>query len=182
MIWIRKGQAPAPLARAQFAERFRASFMDPAFRAEDSSIDRLEAIAWAAFSEGRKAPSTHQAGKGYADPDYLLSDEWVTTKQRLDAAQLHWADPATPSRVLLVCGSARNDGTCPGEISKSFRLVETAREVLEPLGMQTDLLDLSLLDGSGIEVARQIKRLCRLAVILAMADFGLIYCFGRCWH
>ena len=145
MIWIRKGQAPAPLARAQFTERFRASFMDPAFRAEDPSIDRLEAIAWAAFSEGRKAPSTHQAGKGYADPDYQLSDEWVATRERLEAAQLQWADPATPSRVLLVCGSARNDGTCPGEISKSFRLVETAREVLEPLGMQSDLLDLSLL-------------------------------------
>jgi len=145
MIQIRKGQAPAPLARAQFAERFRASFMDPAFRAEDPSINRLEAIAWAAFSEGRKAPLTHKAGEGYADPDYLLSDEWVATKRRLDAAQRHWANPATPSRVLLVCGSARNDGTCPGEMSKSFRLVDMAREVLEPLGLQTDVLDLSLL-------------------------------------
>jgi multimeric flavodoxin WrbA len=145
MIQIRKGQAPAPLAREPFAERFRASFMDPAFRAEDLSIDRLEAIAWAAFSEGRKAPFTHKAGEAYADPDYQLSDEWVATKERLDAAQLRWADPATTSRVLLVCGSARNDGTCPGEISKSFRLMETAREVLDPLGMQTDVLDLSLL-------------------------------------
>ncbi|MDP2416933.1 MAG: flavodoxin family protein [Hydrogenophaga sp.] len=145
MIQIRKGQAPVPLARAQFAERFRASFMDPAFRAEDPSITRLEAIAWAAFTEGRKAPHTHRAGEAYEDPGYLLSDEWVATKQRLDAAQLHWADPATPSRVLLVCGSARNDGTCPGEISKSFRLVEMAREVLEPLGLQSDVLDLSLL-------------------------------------
>ena len=145
MIQIRKGQAPAPLARAQFTERFRASFKDPAFRAEEASIARLEAIAWAAFSEGRKAPFTHKAGDGYANPDYQLSDEWVATKKRLDAAQSHWADPATPSRVLLVCGSARNDGTCPGEMSKSFRLVEMAQEVLGPLGMQTDVLDLSLL-------------------------------------
>jgi multimeric flavodoxin WrbA len=145
MIQIRKGQAPAPLARAQFTERFRASFKDPAFRAEEASIARLEGIAWAAFSEGRKAPFTHKAGDGYADPDYQLSDEWVATRQRLQAAQTRWADPATPSRVLLVCGSARNDGTCPGEMSKSFRLVELAREVLEPLGLQTDVLDLSLL-------------------------------------
>ena len=145
MIHIRKGQAPAPLERAPFTERFRASFKDPAFLAEEASIARLEAIAWAAFSEGRKAPFTHQAGDGYADPDYQLSDEWVATRQRLDAAQLLWADPATTSRVLLVCGSARNDGTCPGEMSKSFRLVEMAREVLEPLGLQTDVLDLSLL-------------------------------------
>jgi multimeric flavodoxin WrbA len=69
----------------------------------------------------------------------------LATKQRLDAAQLHWANPTTPSRVLLVCGSARNDGTCPGEMSKSFRLVEMARKVLEPLGLQADVLDLSLL-------------------------------------
>ncbi len=88
MIQIRKGQAPAPLERAPFAERFRASFKDPAFRAEDASITRLEAIAWAAFSEGRKAPFTHTAGEGYADPDYLLSDEGVATKQRLDTARL----------------------------------------------------------------------------------------------
>lgn len=131
MIQIRKGQAPATLARGAFAERFRALFVDPAFRAEDPAITRLEAIAWAAFSEGRKAPLTHPAGEGYADPDDQLSDEWVATHQRLDAAQRQWADPAAPSRVLLVCGSARNDGTCPGEISKSFRLLEMAREVLD---------------------------------------------------
>ena len=27
-----------------------------------------------------------------------------------------------PSRVLLICGGARNDGSCPGEISKAWRL------------------------------------------------------------
>ena len=33
MTDIRKGQAPAPLERASFADRFRALFLDPAFRA-----------------------------------------------------------------------------------------------------------------------------------------------------
>ena len=145
MIEIRKGQAPAPVARAQFSERFRASFTDPAFRAEDRSITRLEEIAWQAYTEGRKAPITQKAGPGYADPDYDLSTEWVATKKRIDQAQQDWADPASPSRVLLVCGSARNDGTCPGEISKSFRLVGFASEVLQQAGLLVDLLDLSLL-------------------------------------
>ena len=45
MIEIRKGQAPAPLTRAEFSARFRAAFFDPAFRAEDASIARLEEIA-----------------------------------------------------------------------------------------------------------------------------------------
>lgn len=118
MIEIRKGQAPAQLAREEFSVRFRTSFIDPAFRAEDQSIARLEEIAWQAYTEGRKAPFTRKAGPGYADPDYQLSVEWIATKQRIGEAQLRWADPLVPSRVLLICGSARNDGTCPGEISK----------------------------------------------------------------
>ncbi len=143
MIEIRKGQAPAPLVRNEFSARFRASFIDAAFRAEDPAISRLEEIAWVAYTEGRKAPFTQKAGAGYADPDYALSTEWVATKKRLEAAQLHWLNPATTSRVLLICGSARNDGTCPGEISKTFRLVGLAREVLEHAQIQADVLDLS---------------------------------------
>jgi multimeric flavodoxin WrbA len=145
MIEIRTGQAPAPLVREQFSARFLASYKDPAFRAEDPSISRLEEIAWQAYTEGRKAPFAHKAGKGYANPDYELSDEWVATKKRIDAAQLHWADPASPSKVLLICGSARNDGTCPGEISKTFRLLGMAKDTLEQANIQTDVLDLSLL-------------------------------------
>lgn len=144
-IVIRKGQAPARLVRAEFSTRFRAAFIDPAFRVEEQAIARLEEIAWEAYTGGRKAPFTQKAGLGYADPDYDLSTEWVATKQRIDAAQLRWADPATPSRILLICGSARNDGTCPGEISKSFRLLGIAREVLQEAAIQTDVLDLSLL-------------------------------------
>jgi multimeric flavodoxin WrbA len=47
--------------------------------------------------------------------------------------------------MLLVCGSARNDGTCPGEVSKSFRLTEIAREALAQQQIETDVLDLSLI-------------------------------------
>jgi multimeric flavodoxin WrbA len=145
MIDIRKGQAPPRLARSVFSTRFRATFIDPAFRAEDESIARLEEIAWLAYTEGRKAPFTEKAGPGYADPEYDLSIEWKETKRRIDEAQRGWSDPTTASRVLLICGSARNDGTCPGEISKSFRLLEMARETLEQNSIQTDVLDLSLL-------------------------------------
>ncbi len=145
MIQIRKGQAPEKLLRLEFNTRFRAAFKDPAFRAEDQSLDRLEEIAWQAYTEGRKAPFTQKAGPGYADPDYQLSSEWVVTRERIAEAQRQWADSASPSRVLLICGSARNDGTCPGEISKSFRLLEIARKTLEPAAIQTDVLDLSLL-------------------------------------
>ena len=74
VIEIRKGQAPAQLLREEFAARFRAAFIDPAFAAEAESVGRLESIAWGAYSEGRKAPFTQKAGPGYADPDYDPKD------------------------------------------------------------------------------------------------------------
>ena len=147
MIQIRKGQAPDPLARAEFGRRFRASFFDAAFRAEDPAIGRLEEIAWQAYDEGRKTPFTQPAGAGYADPAYELSSEWRATRQCLDEAQRRWADPGTAPRVLLICGAARNDGTCPGEMSKSFRLLGLARETLAHAGIEVDVLDLSLLSS-----------------------------------
>ncbi len=145
MIKIRKGQAPEHLKRDEFSKRFRASFFGPAFRPEDAALARLEEIAWQAYEDGRKAPITQKAGKGYSDPDYDLSVEWIETKKRIDAAKSRWADPASPSRVLLICGSSRNDGTCPSKISKSYRLLQIARETLEQGGIETDVLDLSRL-------------------------------------
>ena len=87
MIQIRRGQAPVRPERTEFSARFRASFVDPAFRAEDRSIAKLEEIAWQAYAEGRKAPFTQDAGAGYADPGYQLSIEWVATRKRIDDAQ-----------------------------------------------------------------------------------------------
>ena len=145
VIEIRKGQAPAPLDRREFGTRFRASFADPAFRVQDQAIASLEDIAWDGYVEGRKAPVTQKAGPGYADPGYDLSTEWVATRQRIEAAQARQANASSASRVLLICGSARNDGTCPGEMSKSFRLVGLARDVIEHADMQSDVLDLSLI-------------------------------------
>jgi multimeric flavodoxin WrbA len=143
MTRIRTGQAGAALTRAQFQERFHARFYDPAFAGEHAAIARLEAIAWEALLEGRKAPITRPAGRGYADPSYPVSVQWLDTRKRLKAAQKRWSDKAAPSRVLLICGSARNDGSCPGEMSKTWRLTQLARQVVERAGVQVDVLDLS---------------------------------------
>lgn len=129
-IQVRKGQAPGKLERAEFGARFRHSLVDPAFRAEDEAIAHLEAIAWDAYCEGRKSPLKRKAGPGYADPDYDLPIEWVENKGRLERAQRAWSDPKTVTRALVICGSPRNDGTCPGEISKTFRLAGLVKEVL----------------------------------------------------
>jgi multimeric flavodoxin WrbA len=146
MTQTRKGQAPAfPMPREEFGARFRRNFFDPAFEKESEAIARLEAIAWDAYEKDRKAPRTTKAGPGFADPEYKLSDEWRATRNRLIAAQERQQDAATRSRVLVVCGSSRNDGSCPGEMSKTFRLAKIAQETLAGAGLEADLLDLSRL-------------------------------------
>jgi multimeric flavodoxin WrbA len=144
MTKIRKGQAPAELTRAEFHERFSLRFYDPAFAPEMDAIARLEEIAWSAVLEGRKAPITKPAGREFKDPAYEVSVQWLDTRQRLKAAQKRWNDAKAKSRILVICGSARNDGTCPGEISKTWRFTEIARHVIEGLGVEADVLDLSL--------------------------------------
>jgi multimeric flavodoxin WrbA len=142
---VRKGQAPPPIDRDAFHDKFLQSFVDPAFAVEKDAIARLETIAWHAYQQGRKAPLTHAAGPGFVDPDYKLSDEWRATRDRVAAAQMRQRDAATRSRVLVIIGAARNDGTCPGEISKTFRLSKWAGEIFEQAAIETDVLDLSLL-------------------------------------
>ena len=164
VIEVRTGQAGPKLTREQFGERFRRRFYDPAFSAAQGAVDQLEAIAWDAYHEGRKSPITRKAGPGFADPDYELSVEWLDAHERLKAAEARWHDAAAPSRVLIINGSSRNDGTCPGEMSKSWRLAQLAREVVEGAGMQADVLDLSVVTS---EYGRAIHP-CKGCVATAM--------------
>jgi multimeric flavodoxin WrbA len=140
----RLGQAADPaVTREAFRLRFLQRFFDPVYEAEQPAIDRLEAMAWQAYEDGRKAPRTAKAGRGYADPSYDLSVEWSATAAALRRAQARWSKSA--SRVLLICASPRNDGTCPGEVSKTWRLTQLAQQVVErEAQMQADVLDLSL--------------------------------------
>ncbi|OZI60148.1 flavodoxin family protein [Bordetella genomosp. 11] len=142
---VRKGQAPEKLSREQFRQRFMRRFYDPAFRPEQAAIDRLEAIAWDGYRNSRKAPVTEKAGPGAADPNYDVSVEWKAAAARLREAARIQARPDTPSRVLLIAGASRNDGTCPGEMSKTWRLTNIARAELDGAGMETEVLDLSRL-------------------------------------
>ena len=139
---VRTGQAQTT-GRQEFGVRFRQRFVDPAFGAEHDALVRLEQIAWEAFDEGRKAPITVKAGAAFADPDYDLSREWHDLHLRLKDAQTQWADRATPSRVLIINASPRNDGTCPGEMSKTWRMTQMARTACEVEGVAVDVLDLS---------------------------------------
>ena len=164
MTKARKGQAPGPLERNEFHRRFHESFSDPLFAPEGEALARVETIAWEAYQQGRKAPVTRKAGPAFADPGYDISVEWLATRDRLIAAAARQQDPSATSRILLINGSARNDGTCPGEISKTYRMANLARGILAAEGIDTDYLDLSLLAS---EYGRRIHP-CKGCVSTAM--------------
>jgi multimeric flavodoxin WrbA len=164
MAEVRKGQGSVALTRDEFERRLRERFDDPAFEQVATELDRVVEVAWDAYDNYRKNPRTRKAGPGFADPDFALPVEWLETRERIHAAQIEQRDSATTPRILLVCGSARHDQTCPGEMSKTFRLVEMARAEIERAGFTCDLLDLSMLTA---EYGRQILP-CKACVSTAM--------------
>jgi multimeric flavodoxin WrbA len=164
MTTVRKGQAPAKLNRDEFHLRFMRKFYDPSFQAVGKELASVEEIAWKNYIDSHKAPITVKAGPGFADPDYDLSAEWKEAHDRLLAAEARQKDPATRSRVLVINASARNDGSCPSEISKSWRLSKMCEDVLHGEGIESDLLDLSLLTS---DYERRIHP-CKACVSTAM--------------
>ena len=165
MTDVRTGQIPRAMTREEFRERYYAQFKDPAYRAAWDAIERIEAIAWDGYTTNRKSPLSRKAGPGYADPEYELSDEWRDTRHAIEAAERRQKDRSAPSRVLVISGADRNDGTCPGEMSKTFRLSRLVIETLKNEGFETDDLDLSLMTS---EVGRRIHP-CKGCVSTSMA-------------
>jgi multimeric flavodoxin WrbA len=162
---VRKGQGDVKLSREEFARRLREHFYDPAFERFAGEIDRIIEVAWRSYDQYHKNPRKRAAGDGFADPSFELPIEWLEARAAIQAAQRRHDDPAAPTRILVVCGAARHDETCPGEMSKSFRLASTACEEiqLEP-GVEVDFLDLSLLTA---QYGRRILP-CKACVSTAM--------------
>ncbi|MDG3439410.1 flavodoxin family protein [Nitrospirillum amazonense] len=150
----RKGTPSPLLDEGEFRRRFLAPFQDPAFDALSGELDRVAAAAWDAYSHHRKSPRTRKAGPGFHDPDYDLAVDWIAASDAIQAAQRQHDDPAGPSRLLLISGSSRSEHTCPGEMSKSHRLVDLARSVLE--GMPDTVVEVLELHRLAAEYGRHI--------------------------
>jgi multimeric flavodoxin WrbA len=140
---IRKGMPSTELTREVFEQRFKSRFVDPAFAPLSRELQAIADAAWDAYADSRKAPHTRKAGPGFADPDYDLSVDWIAARDAIAEAQRRHDDPVEPSRILLVNGSSRSEHTCPGEMSKTWRLIEIAQHAIEKRGFQVDILDLS---------------------------------------
>jgi multimeric flavodoxin WrbA len=161
---VRKGQGNVKLTRDEFERRLRERFYDPGFANVERQLADVVDVAWKAYDEYHKSPRTRKAGPGFANPDHDLPIEWLDTRERIQDAARQQQDLTRRSRVLLVSGAARHDQTCPGEMSKTFRLAMLAREEIERAGIECDFLDLSLLTA---QYGRQIFP-CKACVSTAM--------------
>jgi multimeric flavodoxin WrbA len=149
----RKGSPTPRLDEAEFKRRFLNQYKDAAFEPLSEELNKVADAAWDAYYNSRKSPRTRKAGEGFADPDYDLSLDWIAAQEAIREAERRHQDEAGPLRVLLINSSSRSEHTCPGELSKSFRLVEIAGEIFQQAGVSVEVLDLSRLAS---EYGRQI--------------------------
>lgn len=161
---VRGLQPGAQIDRAAFHARFRDVFHDPAFDDAPDALARVEAIAWEAYHAYRKSPRTVKAGAEFADPDYDLAIEWKRTRDDLLDIGRRQRAADTPRRILLVCASPRSEHTCPGESSKTWRLLEAAQAVVTAEGLECEVLELNRLAS---EYGRRIFP-CKACVSTAM--------------
>lgn len=138
---------PSPeLTADEFARRFMSQFRDSNFDGLGVELSKITEAAWQAYSAGRKSPRTARAGEGFADPDYQLAEDWRATRDAVAAAQAEHNDPHRSARVLFINCSSRSEHTCPGEMSKSYRLLELALQIFQGVPeVETEVLDLARL-------------------------------------
>jgi multimeric flavodoxin WrbA len=162
---VRKGMPPVKLSRDEFEKRYRRRFIDPAFEPLGKELDAIINAAWAAYSHSRKSPRTRKAGPGFADPDYEIAIDWLAAREAIQAAQRRHDDINEKPRILIINGSSRSEHSCPGEMSKTWRLVKLAEPVFHEMGFEVDILDLSRTTS---EFAKQIHP-CKSCVSTSMA-------------
>ena len=139
----RKGMPEVQLEEGEFKQRFLAQYVDPAFDPLRGELERIAGAAFDGYAHSRKSPRTRKAGPGFADPDYDLAVDWISARDRIAAAQHRFEDPSTAPRILIINGSSRSEHSCPGEMSKSWRLLEIASKICDAGGVEVDTLDLS---------------------------------------
>jgi multimeric flavodoxin WrbA len=143
---VRKEMPSVQLTKEEFARRAHERFYDPAFASVASEINKIIEVAWKNYSEYHKSPRTRAAGAGFNDPHFPLPIEWLETRKAIQAAEKSWKNPKSKTRILLINGSTRSNQTCPGEMSKTFRLTKIAEKIIAAeKGFAVELLDLSRL-------------------------------------
>ena len=163
---VRKLRQFVPLTRQQFRERFFERFYDPAFDAVKPELEKVFERAWDGYIQYRKSPRTQPAGADFFDPAFQLPVEWLATRKAIQDAEKRHRDPASASRILVVSGATRSEHSCPGEVSKTWRLADHARKTIAArTGFEVDMLEMSNLADEPWKVIHP----CKACVSTSMA-------------
>ena len=159
------GMPSVELSEAEFKRRFLARHYDPDFESRAKELDAIASIAWRSYIDYHKSPRKRKAGRGFADPQFDLPLEWLAARDSIQKAERRRARSAARSRFLIINASSRSDQTCPGEMSKTYRLAKLAHKAIEKRARcEVDFLDLSRLTS---EYGRVIYP-CKACVSTAM--------------
>src|SRR5713101_2394388 len=84
---VRKGMPSVALTKARFTALARERFFDPAFEPLQAEIGKVIAAAWDGYHNYRKSPRTRKAGRGFVDPSYDLSIDWLKARDAIRRAE-----------------------------------------------------------------------------------------------
>jgi len=151
--WLKERRVPQPrtgmpsprLGEGAFKKRFLSQFQDDNFTELRHELDKIAQAAWDAYAHSRKSPRTRKAGPQFADPEYELAEDWIAAHEAIEAARRRHENKQLPPRILLINCSSRSEHTCPGEMSKSYRLLRIASDLFAAAAVETEILDLSRL-------------------------------------
>lgn len=159
------GTPSVELTKEEFTRRFLERHYDPDFDRASKELDRIASIAWKSYIDYHKSPRTRKAGSAFADAEFKLPIEWLAARTEIHRAERRRARSNARSRFLIINSSSRSDQTCPGEMSKTYRLAKLAeRAIAKRARCEVDFLDLSRLTS---EYGRVIYP-CKACVSTAM--------------
>ena len=161
---IMTGQIDVTLSEIEFKKRMREKFYDPSYKTVETELEKVIHVAWNNYIEYHRSPIVKAAGKNFSDPQFKLASEWLETHFKLKKAAIVQKKSKKKSKILVICGSPRNDQTCPGEMSKTFRLAKIAEKEIHAANFECDFLDLSRLTSEYGKVIHP----CKACVSTAM--------------
>ena len=145
-------------------------YLQPQVRLSDASLIGFETLirwnhpAQGVLNPGQFLPNTEAAGLS-ADLDYVAMNLSLDAKARLHEAgfeNLHFS--------LNVSSSILGDVNYPGLLDWAMQ----SRDI-DPRTVCIEVLETTILDGGGVEIATAIDRLKRLGVRISLDDFGTGY-------
>ena len=134
MSEIRKGMPDVQLTREQFVSPVSATLYRSCVRAARRRHRPHHRCGMGRLRQFPQGTAHPEGRTGLRRPGLRSLCRLDRGSRNIKDAEQRQKDPASPSRILLINGAARSEHTCPGEMSKTFRLAEIAQRSFRTRG------------------------------------------------